>query len=77
MNFCFLKNLSIIKDETLTFIIGGNNLGENIRKERLNLGFSQEKIAEHLNTSQSLISKYEMGHKNPRCIHFIRNQQTM
>lgn len=41
-------------------------IGENIRRARINKGITQDQLAAALNTSKSAISKYELGHREPR-----------
>lgn len=41
------------------------NLGENLKKMRVSLRYSQRELAELLEISQTAISQYELGQKKP------------
>ncbi len=41
------------------------NIGENIRNLRLTLRYSQKEFAEKLDMSQTAVSQYELGQKQP------------
>lgn len=44
------------------------NIGENLRKMRLNRGMSQEELGNAVGMTKSMISQYENGRKYPTLI---------
>ena len=42
------------------------SLGKRIRRWRIRAGLTQSQLAERLNTTQSVVSRWESGHDQPR-----------
>ena len=61
-DFCKEINKNIIKIEKINLKVLGNNLKE-VRKE---LNYTQEKLAQKLNITRSLITHYERGNRTIR-----------
>lgn len=49
----------------LKYSVVSDNIGKNIREVRKEIGYSQQKLAEICGFSNTLISQYETGGKNP------------